>query len=85
MGFYQLMGKKNKVGTFMLEAKGISPVSLTKKQRKKVAPSFQRNCSDLNILDAICYEKDHRPGNYNVLIDKDGLITGCKHLIMIVH
>ena len=75
-GILSIDGQENKVGTFMLEAKGISPVSLTKKQRKKVAPSFQRNCSDLNILDAICYEKDHRPGNYNVLIDKDGLITG---------
>ena len=42
-----------------------------------LSPNFQRDCSDLNLLDALTNEKDHRPGNYLVSFN-DRLIQGLR-------
>ena len=41
----------------------------------KISPEFQRQSLILNVLDAICYQKDHRPGNYFVTV-KEGTAVG---------
>jgi hypothetical protein len=37
----------------------------------KITPSLQRELSDLNVLDAICYQRDHGPNNYNIWFDEN--------------
>lgn len=57
-----------KYGIIMNGVDGISPNKLSLKERNKIAPNFQKDCSTLNIIDALANEKDHRPGNYYVKI-----------------
>ena len=76
MCIIQLDDGKQRIGSIMKEAQGVSPSSFTKEQRMKVSPEFQRACSDLNVLDALNHEKDHRPGNYNVIVDERGNVKG---------
>ena len=69
--------KDVRYGTLMDEVVGVSPSSLTDKEKLMLSPNFQRDCSDLNLLDALTNEKDHRPGNYLVSFN-DRLIQGLK-------
>lgn len=64
-------------GTLMEVAKGESTESITlERSRAVVSPTLQRELTSLNVLDAITYERDHRPGNYNMLMDEDGKVRG---------
>ncbi|WP_337424084.1 hypothetical protein [Phascolarctobacterium succinatutens] len=67
--------KDVRYGTLMDEVMGVSPSLLTDEEKLMLSPNFQRDCSDLNLLDALTNEKDHRPGNYLVSFD-DRLIQG---------
>lgn len=49
----------------------IMPVSKTRRL-ELLSPVFQREINDLNVLDALCYETDHSPNNYNVTAGPDG-------------
>lgn len=54
-------------GTVMEEAPGTCFENADFELRKSVcSPNLQKELIKLNLLDAICLEKDHRPGNYNV-------------------
>lgn len=58
-------------GTIMKEAPGVCMEKMDTEMRKSVCtPELQRALNNLNCLDVICLEKDHRPGNYNVILDK---------------
>lgn len=61
-----------KYGVVVGVAAGCSPENAIKQHGlNKISPEFQRQSLILNILDVICYQKDHRPGNYFVTV-KDG-------------
>ena len=61
-------------GTVMDEAGGFSVEEMEENRRAElVSPELQRLLSNLNILDVLCLEKDHRPGNYNVT-ESDGKV-----------
>jgi hypothetical protein len=54
---------EKKIGVSVGIANGEDPNKIA---IKNVNPQFQRETILLNILDAICFQKDHRPGNYFV-------------------
>lgn len=64
-----------KYGTMMNSAKGISPCCIDSIEVKNITPELQRQCISLHLLDCLSYEKDHRPGNYNVLIKNNKLTS----------
>ena len=65
---------KNMFGTVMDTAKGVPAKYLTFEQRKNmITPKFQKAMLDLNILDVLCYMRDHSPYNYNVVVSNDKL------------
>lgn len=43
----------------------------------EVDGSLQRELTNLNLLDAICYQPDHGPNNYNVYVHDDGICSVC--------
>ena len=65
-------------GTIMEAAPGIilerEPVQI---RRSVVTPRLQHALNNLNFLDALCYEKDHRPGNYTVVMNGDKAESIC--------
>ena len=62
---------KIRVGVVVEPASGDDPVLLANKlAREEIHPFLQRNLISLWIIDQICYQKDHRPGNY--FIGKNG-------------
>lgn len=65
-----IRGKTIMFGTAMDEAAGICMETMSVEDRNNVSsPALQRALNNLNLLDVICFEKDHRPGNYNVVIN----------------
>ncbi len=63
-------------GTVMEEAPGFSAEEMDEKTSAALAsPALQRFLNNLNVLDVLCLEKDHRPGNYYVTADA-GKATG---------
>lgn len=65
-----------KYGVVVGVAAGYSPKEAVKEHGlNNISPEFQRQSLILNVLDAICYQKDHRPGNYFVTV-KDGTAIG---------
>ncbi len=63
-------------GTVMEEAPGFSVEQTDEKTSAALAsPALQCMLNDLHLLDVLCLEKDHRPGNYNVTAE-DGKVTG---------
>lgn len=42
-----------------------------------LSASLQRELLCLNVLDAICYQPDHGPNNYNVAVNEDGDVSVC--------
>lgn len=60
-------------GSLMPKAQGIDPNSLNEYDLTNcISPRLLCSLISLNILDAICMEKDHRPGNYNIILDGKG-------------
>lgn len=56
-------------GTIMENAPGvIMEREPSQKRRSVVTPRLQHALNNLNFLDVLCYEKDHRPGNYTVVM-----------------
>ena len=59
---------EERIGVAVGVAPGISPAETT---ITCITPEFQRQSLILNIADVLCYQKDHRPGNYFVTIEDD--------------
>lgn len=56
-------------GTVMEAAPGIILERESARKRKSVVtPGLQHALNNLNFLDVLCHEKDHRPGNYTVVM-----------------
>lgn len=64
-------------GTLMEPAPGEGTEAITAIRSKAVcSPALQRELMKLNVLDAITFERDHRPGNYNIVLDAEGRVCG---------
>lgn len=65
--------RRTKFGSFMDLAEGIHYDEYSHYDKDKVlTPKLQRALVNLNILDAITYEKDHRLNNYNIVFGDNG-------------
>lgn len=61
-----------RIGVVVERAKGDDPVGFNHKlHMSDVGASLQKNLLSLWILDILCYQKDHRPGNYFIEKKKD--------------
>lgn len=61
------------LGSIMNCAKGKNPLNLSEGEKKALRnPSLERELVILYIMDVLCYERDHRPGNYNIVFNDRG-------------
>ena len=60
------------VGTMMSDAGGVDVRFIKDTYKEVITPQLVCDLDNLNILDAICHEKDHRPGNYHLILDNEG-------------
>ena len=65
-------GGEELVGTMASFAEGVDVRMLKDTFQDVFTPELAKEVSNLNIVDAICYEKDHRPGNYHIILNKIG-------------
>lgn len=64
-------------GVLMRDAGGINVNHWNAERRARlVTGDFQRQLTNLNALDVLSHEKDHRPDNYNVQLDASGKANG---------
>ena len=69
-------GDTFRVGTMMEKAPGYPPSDLTPEARTKLnKATFLQDITNLEYLDAVCYQLDHRLDNYYVVEDEQGLIA----------
>ena len=69
-------GDTQKVGTMMEKAPGYPPSELEPAARTNLdTASFFRDITNLEYLDALCYQLDHRLDNYYVVEDDTGRIA----------
>ncbi len=62
------------LGTAMKSAEGVSPAEINPEDmRKMISPILQKELTELNVIDALCFQKDHRPDNFNVKVDEGKL------------
>lgn len=67
----KLNGVHSYLGSIMESANGINPIDLVDSSIIKNAyPELYCDLTNLYILDVLCYERDHRPGNYNIILDE---------------
>ncbi len=67
------MKGKMRIGTLMEKAAGTDVAYIQPKDRPSVVKNtFLRDLTNLEYLDALCYQLDHRLDNYNVVCDIDG-------------
>lgn len=68
-------GMLTKFGVIMDNCEGICPNTLSHIERKKMCtPILQHYLNNLNLLDVLCSEKDHRPCNYNIKLKNDKVV-----------
>lgn len=63
------------VGTMMSDAGGVDVRCFKDNYKEVFTPQLVCDLDNLNILDAVCHEKDHRPGNYHLLLDEKGNVV----------
>lgn len=64
-------------GTLMENAGGVSTEGISAERSHSVcSPSLQRELIKLSVLDTITFERDHRPGNYNMILDDNDRVSG---------
>lgn len=69
-----------KVGSIMTKAPGISPNDIPDIQIKEMSSdNLVRDLNSLNIMDALCTEGDHRPDNYNLVLDNGKITSICAY------
>lgn len=63
------------VGTVMESAEGVSPAEVKPEDmREMLSPVLQKELMELNVMDVLCFQKDHRPDNFHIKIE-DGKLT----------
>lgn len=61
------------IGSVMPDAGGVNTVKMNVNERKRILSERLKSKLDvLNVLDVLCRETDHRPGNYSVILDDCG-------------
>ena len=60
------------IGAMSSVAEGVDVRELKDNYQQVLTPNIAKDLTNLNIIDTICYEKDHRPGNYHVVLDDKG-------------
>ena len=60
------------LGSMSSDAGGVDVRELKDNFKDVFTPELVKNLTSLNIIDAICYEKDHRPGNYHIILNNQG-------------
>ena len=64
------------LGTMTKNAPGYPPSDITPQQRRNMdIASFLKDITNLEYLDALCYQLDHRLDNYYVVEDEEGKIA----------
>ena len=63
-----------KLGIATEPAPGVNPDSM--KGTIYISPGFQRDTLIMNMLDVLCFQKDHRPNNYFCVLDGLGRVSG---------
>ena len=67
-------GNRERVGTMMDKAEGVPPSAVLPKNRENYAKeTFLRDITNLEYLDALCYQLDHRLDNYYVTQNENGV------------
>lgn len=70
------IGGKVRIGTLMEKAEGENVAYTLPEDRKKIAKkTFLKDLTNLEYLDALCYQLDHRLDNYNVVYDEEHRAT----------
>lgn len=68
----RIEGLSEYVGTMMENAKGVDVREIKNYYKEAFTPQLLRSLNNLNVLDFICYEQVHRPGNYKLVLDGQG-------------
>ena len=68
----QIDDGKELVGTMSSVAKGVDVRDLKDCFETCFTPELDKELTNLNLIDTICYEKDHRPGNYHIILNAEG-------------
>lgn len=68
----QVDGGKEMVGTMASFADGIGFREIQDMYQVVFTPELCKELTNLNIIDVICYEKDHCPRNYNIVLNEEG-------------
>ena len=68
----EIDGGEELVGTMSSVAEGVDVRALKDNYQHIFTADLAKELTNLNILDAICYEKDHRPGNYHIVLNEEG-------------
>lgn len=68
----RIEGLPDMLGTMMSNADGVDVREIKDCYKTAITPQLARALNNLNILDVICYEQDHRPGNYKVVLNSEG-------------
>lgn len=66
------LDEKELVGSLMDNGGDVSPCSLSVDARQRYTASFVCDITNMEYFDALCYQLDHRMGNYNICYDNDG-------------
>ena len=70
-----LIDNKRRLGVSIDVSPGMDPNNIKNLiSTSSLTGNFQRNLIMLNLLDIICVQKDHRPGNYFISINNDNMI-----------
>lgn len=67
------IGGRVRIGTLMEKAEGENVAYTPTENRRSITKkTFLRDLTNLEYLDALCYQLDHRLDNYNVIYDENG-------------
>ena len=68
---------RERCGALESQAAGVDASLIPLQERKKrITPELLRELTSLNILDALCYDNDHRINNYFTVQDGEGSFVG---------
>lgn len=72
----QIGNRDIKYGIITRQCSGSCPLDLPERLMKNITPLFQKEMLNLNIFDAICFQRDHKKENYFVTINSFGQVDG---------
>ena len=70
LAFLCLEDGRKRLGTIMKDAGGVR-IQTLKINKETLNPIIQRELNNLNVLDVLCFERDHRPSNYSIRFDSN--------------